>query len=496
MKRPLVNWLASGLIISLLQLPAVSWANEANSQPSPSTAPNAKAMLAVELDEVDEEIPIKGLQIQHQIGTNQLPPKTIDADPLALLKQLKSDLNQQIQMQQSFTLTTEVTAILTDSMRSVFKNLPALKITTTVDKDGKGTSDFVLPEYKTQFVEGSDSFLLDWKGVTGQLNFDKQFKQLSVKTDFSGLVMEEDGETFTLADKTHIGGTFDELMIPQALKIVLPQLQMTGKEEQINIANFMLDTTINRTENGVELYNLDFSLAEMAVKTEDEEDGGEFHDLQLKLSNTLAKDKVDYGLLIKAGELLLPEVMANTEKPMSYTTELKILNIDSSAIAGIQGTVREIQKQQMAGNDMGAMGGFMLLGKLMEVAPQLIAKSPAINLKDIQLVTPEGILNGELTLNLQGDKVANWQDVPALIAALQGQAEFDMGKTLLASLLATSIQEETGQDEKASQAAAQQTIDMYLAQKFIVEQEDKYVLQANMSKGKLTVNERLIPLPF
>ncbi|OQW93276.1 MAG: hypothetical protein BWK79_12020 [Beggiatoa sp. IS2] len=408
-------------------------------------------------EEIDEESPaeepvveeepaaLESLTIKHQIGDEELPAKTITADLRVLLQTLKEDVIAQTEKQtKPFTIKTEVVGVWREQLADSWGKLPALAITTEIDKEGKGKSNITLPAFKKVLpdIKGEEgNATVDWKGLQGQLTFVEKFADLKTDLTIQGLLIKSEENAkenfeFTM-EKTLLKGEFDADLMPTTLDFELPLLKALGQEIQVTIQGVGFKANVKLLEQGIEISAGEFKMKQLQLTGDDVT--STFKDVELKSDGAVEKEGVIYKINTKIGNVTLPKKAFDNlmDVDLSYMGDLELRRLDPEAIKQLQQTAHNLRKQQQNGEIPADMVGLTWFAKLTELAPTLLAKSPELALSQLKLKTADGELNGKILVSIEGTKVSSLEDFSSLMGALQMQADFNMAKVLLQKTMTT-----------------------------------------------------------
>jgi len=487
---------------------------EANSEELAVDETDEEEAVTAETEESDEleaaaaeSDALESLSIKHPVGETELPVKTIDADPMILLQTLKEDIMAQVEKQgESFTMQTEVIGVWSEQFADSWGKLPPLTITTEVDETGNGKSKINLPAFKEVLPdpEGVDNdATVDWKGLQGQLTFTEKFADLKADLTMQGLSIKEEGKNFTFdVAKTALKGEFDADLMPTALHFELPSLKAIDDEVQMAIQGVVFKSQPKSIEQDIKLSTGEFKIEELKV-TEDDMTSS-YKDVVLSADGDLKEAGIVYKISTKIGNLKMPKAMFDDlmDLDLSYVGDLELRRLDPSVVKQLQETAHNLQQQRQSGEIPADMVSLTWMAKLTELTPALLKKSPEVALSPLQLKTADGKLDGEITVSMDGKKMADFEDFSKLMEALQVQADFSITKVLLEKTMTAVMANQMagGMSEEEALKEAQNFTDKqikgYIEQKLLKEAGDNYELSANYKEGKFTVNGQEMPLPF
>jgi uncharacterized protein YdgA (DUF945 family) len=438
---------------------------------------------------------ILGFTLQNTVN-NGLPLETrqVKPNPLVLLEMLKNSLSELLQQHgKPLQVNTNIKMLVSDKMAKQLGELPTLTIKTNVDSQGKGQSELTIPEVRLVAKEGS----LNWQGLTGQLMFPEKFDTLSVALKAAALTFEEADKSSLSISPMTLNGVLDADLLPTQGDFSLPALTMVEHKNEVNVKDVSLNFKTDQTNSGLQLGGGSFKIGQIGVIKQ----GTSM--FMLEGLELVSDSKEQEGLVTatihsRINQLAVNEIVVPDENlEMSYKGDLEFRRLDAQVALELQKTKRDMLKQLQAGTISEEMLGIVIVGKLIEMAPKLLAKSPEIALSQLSLKTKEGELRGEITISIDGKKVTAL-DFNHLLTGAQAQADFDISKALLEKMFATAqAGKHKRQKPKAGEKSPAQQIQALVDQKILVASgEDNYKLSATFQNGKLTLNGQERPVPF
>lgn len=437
---------------------------------------------------------ILGFTLQNTVNDGSpLETKQVKPNPLVLLEFFTNSLRELLQQHgKPLQVNTNIKMLVSGKIAKQLGELPTLTIKTNVDSQGKGQSDLTIPEFRLVDKEGS----LNWQGLTGQLRFPEKFDTLSVALKAAALTVEEAGKFSLSISPMTLNGVLDADLFPTQGDFSLPALKMVEHKNEVNVKEVSLNFKTDQTNSGLQLGGGSFKIGQIGVMAEGSSKVM-LKGLELVSSSAEQDNLVTTSVHSRINQLAVNEVVPGENLDISYASDLEFRRLDAQAVLEIQKTMRDMQKQLQAGTISEEMLGIVIVGKLMEMAPKLLAKSPEIALSQLSLKTKEGELRGEVTVSIDGKKVTAL-DVNHLLMGAQAQADFDISKALLEKMFATA---QAGKHKhpkpKSGEKSPAQQIQSLVDQKILVAAgEDNYKLSATFQNGKLTLNGQERPVPF
>lgn len=440
------------------------------------------------------------------VETVAIPTQEIEDRPQIILESVRQNFSKHLEKQtKPLQIDTEVEFLLPAKATQAIGKLPKLTLKTYIESNGSGKSELVIPADKREIVKpgGDDKARINWKGLNGHFTFTDKFESITSQLKFNGLTLETDKGVSSSSGEINFSGIFDAHFMPSQIDFSWPSASSKSADYQSNLQNFIFNFKLEKAPNGLDLGKLNFKIGHWNFTREEK---FILDDFAFTIDNQYLDEVVNFTWQTKIGKLSLPEEIAfNKDSELSYAGELVFRRLDADALLKLQQTVYELQSQTE--NPMIFM---VLLGKIMEVTPKLLAKSPEIALNQFNLKTAQGNLQGQGSVRLDGTKATSLEQ-SVLLSALQAQAEFSIGKKLLEQVLDryvydtmledTEINKEPTEAElaelhKQARTQREQRIKGYLEHKWLVESDDNnYKLVAQLKEGKLTLNGQEVSLP-
>lgn len=130
--------------------------------------------------------------------------------------------------------------------------------------------------------------------------------------------------------------------------------------------------------------------------------------------------------------------------------------------------------------------------KILASLPRLLAQRPSITVKQFQCSTPEGMIEGHFYGTIGGTQAFELSQPQAIFASAQVELQAIMPKSVFESLLQTYFEHATSEPSLNSEEAAfdyaLQTIQAWLRQGYLLEDEGRYRVQLWLDKGMLSTS--------
>lgn len=446
-----------------------------------------------------QEENIRGFSMQHIVNGTIVDKIQVKLEPWILLQTLKNTLSTLVDKESKpFQVKTIIEMLVSEDFQKEVGPLPPLVIQTHVDSSSHGIGDLVLPQFKSH---GTPS--LAWQELTGQLTFTNKFDSVTMALQGGELKFEEKNAVVFSASPFTFKGSFDADLIPVQINFVWPGFSLLDEGIEATVKEVVLDSQVDKTPMGVEISKGIFKIKSVGITSDTLK--VMLEGLQLVGDGDLQEGLLRYLIQTQINRLVINDATDNN-LDITYGSNLEIRHLDAEALRDLQKTAREMQKQIQNGLITQEMLGIVMLGKLMELSPKLLARSPEIALSPFSLKSSEGELQGKLVVGIEGDKVTALKEANDWIRALWAEAEVNIGKNLLNTLM-LRYEYDTFQsknldrkpnksEEKQARSNVQKRIKMYLDKKWLVLSGKDYKLFAHFKQGKFTLNGQEIPLPF
>lgn len=341
------------------------------------------------------------------------------------------------------------------------KKLPPVSLLTRLSMDGGGITDITMPGIETE--QGAEGEKLKWQGLTGDVKFSPEFKDVDTE-------------------------------------LKSPGLNITGKESAISVTGVAANSRLKYVgpENKYPVGDINFTVAEVAIRTKDDSGGYDnFSITGIELTGTSTESE---GLLNSTHSLGFRELDAGGGKYGPGGYELAIRNIDMESWIKIQELLKNDRNAPRTEEQRQ-----IFMTELMKIVPGLIKKSPEIELTKLNIMTSDGSIDGHLKISVDGAGMDNPElasNPLFLIAAIKADARVAVTKSLLETIITDYKKEEIADDfrkaddeipppdEIAGMAQEEMgdEIKGLMDQGIITESTDNYELNATYEMGQITLN--------
>lgn len=290
------------------------------------------------------------------------------------------------------------------------------------------------------------------------------------------------------------------------LNLVSKGLQIgDGDNKLVELGEAQLDSSTSTSASGLLLGGGELTIERFSVR--DAETGGQvdIEGIAVDVQSSEASEQV-----AAAANYRIESIAVGEEHYGPGLLRVELDRLSAPQMVRLQQAMEEINRQSMSD----AERGMALMGVVMTVAPELLKGDPSIAIKPLRLVTPEGTVDGELTLRGNGLTLADLSSVQSLAGKLVADLSLRMPEKLLRAMLVQQtrmkleqqmalVVEQGGEVPDLDEEQLRQLIELR-----VDEQIDQWLLQevvervgsdlatvVSLSSGLLTVNGKTVPIP-
>ncbi|MCK5663104.1 MAG: DUF945 family protein [Thiotrichaceae bacterium] len=390
--------------------------------------------------------------------------------------------------------------VLPESETQVLGYLPPVSIKTNIDCKGVGKSDLIFPAYRRQVPKQFGRGVIDWKGLDAHFTFLKKFEDLTAAVNIAGFILKEEDGILAKLGKSTFHGQFDSTMTPTQMAGHISTFNLSEQEYYMNLNNLEFKFNTEKSAKGLDLGN--FSVKVGPIDLNDEDFASSMTALVLKAGSNVQDGLVNSTLYTQINNWILPTpVLFDTVPTVNFVGDIAIRNLDEDVLLA----VRKMVTTENSENIMN------MFGETMAILPQLLTKSPEINLSNFLLETPNGNLKVSASIKIDGKKVTSLEE-SVLRAALQANLDVLINQKLLEEILAIQIltqmlEEHVTDEQKFTESelnflkqqaknSSKEQISMLISLGLFVTAKDDYKLDADFKNNQLILNGKIIPLPF
>jgi uncharacterized protein YdgA (DUF945 family) len=353
-------------------------------------------------------------------------------------------------------------------LKKIFSALPeiaSMKNYTTLSLGGDGETRLVIPPLH-QTVDRDKKVTVDWKGLTANMAFTADLKGFTGSLSAPGLnAVADDGEL----EIRGLASTFDT-------------------HEGIK---------------GLFLGDASFDLAHLEFTDKKNGEGKRFSmdGLKMKTSSRAVTDTINYSMTVR-----IDRAMTHDTQYGPGGCELELRKLDAASLAKLQQVFQELQAQfpHRSAEEINQM----MLAKYAEILPELVKKSPEIEITRLSLKTHDGDFLGKAKIVFDGTNAAAINNPLFLLSAVTAHAEFTVTDRLLQRINETSHRKEIiaavkqgkrdpiSDEEIKALAAAQseKRLEALVAQNILIYEDGHYKASADYQQGRVILNGRPLTL--
>lgn len=357
----------------------------------------------------------------------------------------------------------------TDTLKELQKFIPkdaTMRINTVLPWKGDGETKVSIKPFRHE--SGQDQKVgVDFGGLEAQAKFSLDLKRFAGNLACEKLLVDtaEDG----LYQLGRIQGTFDQFRGAAGLFL--------------GDVDFMIDQFEFQRPQDKSKGKEPFRMKGFRVKTSGRESGND-----LSTSAVSSMDQVGVGG-VGADKAHL---------------EIEFRRLDGKAVYELQDAIHGLRDQQNSGDDAPGQA----LVKAVELLTKILKNSPEMEIKRFGFTTPEGELQSAAKLAVDGSQVGDSLNLLTLMNASNLNARVDVSEKLLVRMLRSTgkkSEEGTEGDSKVEtdpdavgearvDGEVQEQLADLVAQGYLKLENGTYKTSASYAKGKLTVNQRDVPL--
>jgi uncharacterized protein YdgA (DUF945 family) len=353
-------------------------------------------------------------------------------------------------------------------LREVFDALPeiaSMKNYTTLSLAGDGEIQLVIPPLQKR-VGKEEKVAVIWAGLTGNMAFTADFKEFK--------------------------GAFSA-----------PGLEAVGDEGDLKLRNLESTFEMHRDIHDLLLGEATFNLSDLGVaeKKDQEETRFSMRGFNMETSSKAVTDTVNYTMRMQ-----IDQVMADGTPYGPGGYELEVRKLDAASLARLQQVYQELQGEfaRRSPEEINQM----VFAKYAEILPELMKKSPEIEINRLSFKTGDGDFLGKAKIAVDGTNAAAFANPLFLLGAVTAHVEFTVTDKLLQTILQASyekdIMESVKQEGRATlseveieslgAAKSQERLDMLVEKNILVHDDGRYKASANYQAGAVTLNGRPVTL--
>lgn len=336
-----------------------------------------------------------------------------------------------------------------EANRALLQKIPELAKAwscTIVDFRNGTDNRFGIPAFRREFGEGSGSFA--WDGMTGEVSASEDLAKLR--------------------------GT-----------VGLPKLEFKLDGAGVRLEAVSAEFKMEKAFSSLYLGMMKSRFGHLVVQMPDAE-SYDFADI------SVVADSRQNGQLVEYGEVVEVKGLTAGERTLgSGRLDLQIRNINGPALAKFYNDIQVIQKKELPPEEMATamqQAGIELLGGLSTEGPQ-------IEIRQLQLATPQGRLDAHALLALTGKEKITAENLATAFTRLQAEADVKVSRELALVFMAANLADEgeagavvpAGFSVTAREKAEAQLAGL-IGQNWLVAEGDNLKLTAAFREGQFMLN--------
>lgn len=328
-----------------------------------------------------------------------------------------------------------------------------LEATTRVGLSGESESRVNLPAYKSPPDQPAR---FEWQGMSGNLRFSPDLKR--------------------------VAGTLSA-----------PGLTLSGGGNDVALKTLEASFNLNESRYGISVGDMSASIATFEVQGG--EDAAPWTATGLVVSNMTRETGDNIQSTLRA-ELKKMGTGGGTYGPLLF--ELQLRNLDAAALKQWRDQMEKTPTTPAEGEAPTAAGP----GAFLQLVTALAKKSPEAEITKLNLKTPDGELQGQAKLVLDGRSKDIGDNPMAWLAALEGEAGLSIPASLVKALVVVEIRTELAAlqaqgkmqaltDDQVGEVVAKalpERLPQWAEAKRLVADGDNYKLKAALKQGEITLN--------
>ena len=275
---------------------------------------------------------------------------------------------------------------------AVLGRLPSVSIFTVIRVSGVGESSVIVPAQRLESKLAGDEgggWDAQWKGLRGNLVYTTDFEHLAASFHSPGIEGSRAGSLFALGDlKWSADLTRDESgLLVGGVKVGVGSFRLASGQEDVPVL--------------------------------------ELDDWAMRQSNLVEAGSFESALAIRVQAIRLGD---RAFGPGTFEAELR--NLDARSLARLQsrgvGGLTPPDSQNVTEPPVGGEG--------MGLLPDLVSRSPQLEIRTLRLATPSGVVEATLRIGLDGSRPDFLRELFTLLLVLELHAELELPVEILDEL--------------------------------------------------------------
>ena len=265
--------------------------------------------------------------------------------------------------------------------------LPAMIGHTNVYLAGNSSTRLVMEPYKKVAPKAgeTDTFELEWKGMTGEFNLSADYKNLK-------------GE------------------------INAPVLQFSFKDGKFALNKINLSVDTQESASGLDFGNMALGVDKLVMDDRQKGETISLDGLRLSTATQEAGGNLNSTLTFQ-----FRGMESGGSKQGAAQINMQLRKLDIATLVKFQKELRALRKQKMPPEQL----NMLLLGKTMEMLGQLAKKSPELEITKLNFKTADGEVTGKAKFVLDGSQLDVSGNPMLMLKALSGEGEVSLPDSIV-----------------------------------------------------------------
>lgn len=206
-----------------------------------------------------------------------------------------------------------------------------------------------------------------------------------------------------------LSGEFDKYFFPTKLDFTLPVFKLNIKDVTIDLNDLGFTFKKDKTDKGLELANVRAWAKKMFVHVPEENALVNLENFEEVTENQQDGDVINSAVRSHFDRLTLPKQLTKTAEDLNlrYNSVLEFKQLDAESLLALQKHFYELRASGMfdqifetsgkeaedAAATAGGMFAMAMMGKMIEIAPKLVARSPEMLLSQFNLSSEKSEIN-------------------------------------------------------------------------------------------------------
>ena len=378
--------------------------------------------------------------------------------------------------------------------------LPDINIVTQVDDKGQGQSKIAIPAMQKKIKDEDVNGVIDFKGLKADVVYQGALKQAVAKVDLPYLLMQvNDSETNSelLIKEFKLAFSLDDNDKMINTDFSLPTFNFKDDETSFKLEKLSIKSDAKEVKPNLSLANSHMKMAKLAVGTMN--NYITIEGMELLSQYHFANNLVSNALSLSMDKIQLPSIISQNTHNLKYQSKLFFHKLDADVLIKLQETINSMQKQYEMGLPPQLIG-MSFFGTLVEIGPQLLKKSPEIELKDLKIQSDEGNMTGKMHIKFDGSQALDFNNPLSLLMSVGMSGQFNVDESLFKTVIKSQVQNNVANatkkfSEKEINRLVDSEIQHLVADKQWLKIGNQYRMSLRFADAELYINGQAIELP-